>query len=179
MKKILIVILLVLISKTNYAQDKTFSYIGEITDTSKIRAIADSLKKPLLLSENKLYAIGSFCIPKLMGGDAIDRDADGNANDRDKNGDKNDRNKGGDSKSRDKKGDANDRNIDGDVNKRNKKGEVDERNKNGSSTNGARCDIDKNGMLILYTRIKLNSKKSQIYYNNKFFSNAYFKIKKS
>lgn len=167
------------------AQDYTFSYIKDFTGENEIKAVADSLKKPLLITGNKIYAIGSDCVSRLLDGNADDRDNDGGNNNRNKVGENDERNKGGGVGERDtrgknnkrrKDGDGNGRDKDGDGNRRDKNGDADARNSDGAVSLGTRCSIAKNGKVLLYTRQKISAGNSKIYYEQKFFSNKYFKI---
>ncbi len=167
------------------SQDYTFSFIKEIKSENEIATLADSIKKPLLITGNKVYSIGSNCISRLLDGSIDDRDNDGDSDNRLKNGDNDERNKGGataDRKKkgglnkRNKKGNNNDRDKDGDNDKRDIDGDSDSRNVDGTVGEGTRCSVAKNGKLLLYTRQKISVKTSKIFFNQKFFSNKYFKI---
>jgi hypothetical protein len=175
-KKILLLQLFIYLSTALIAQDKTFSYIMDIDNPDQIKLIADSLKKPLLISGNKIYAIGSKCINHLLDGTVNDRDDDGDVNDRDKDGGINGRKKGGDVSDRKRKGKSNKRNKDGDANDRDSDGGTNNRDKDGSIGTGPRCEINTKGKLILYTRQKINKKKAQIYYKGNYFNYKSFKI---
>ncbi|OYU82855.1 MAG: hypothetical protein CFE24_13875 [Flavobacterium sp. BFFFF2] len=167
------------------AQDMTFSYVGKYENIEKLKQIADSINKPLLVTEDKIFSIGSDCLTHLFDGSINDRNSDGNSDDRYKDGDSDERKKGGGIVERTKKSNRNNRNKegkfderdeDGDVNDRYKDGASENRNSNGSISDGPRCSYSKNGKILLYTRQNINAKKSQIYYKNKFYSNKYFKI---
>lgn len=171
-----IFLLLLFFTNNLKAQDKTFSYIGELQNDSTVKKIADSLKKPLLISGNKIYAIGSACITRLIDGDVNDRDDDGNINDRDKDDNANDRKKDGAISKRKKKGKNNNRDNDGDINDRENDADVNKRNNDGAVGAGSRCDITKKGKLLLYTRQKIETKEAYIFYKNQKFNNKSFKI---
>jgi len=160
-----------------YGQDKTFSYVGAYQSEENLKLLAESLKKPLLVSNNKVYAIGSDCITRDFGGNATGRDDDGDENDRYKNGVANNRDKSGGVGYRDKKGRSKDRDKEGNLIDRNKAGDANQRSQDGKmGLEGTRCGISKNGILLLYTREKINAKKTTIFFDGKHFSNKYYKI---
>jgi hypothetical protein len=176
MKKLFVFLILLAVAKLNYCQDRTFSYLGEISNSDEVKKIADSLHKPLLVVGIKVYAIGSNCITRALSGDVNDRDGDGDANDRLNDGENNERKSGGDIRDRKRKGRKSARDKDGDTNDRDEDGDVNARNADGSISQGTRCSISKKGKLLLYTREKISSKKAKIYFINKYFSNKHFKI---
>lgn len=151
-------IFLVLLINISSAQDRLFSYIGKYSSENELKVIADSLKKPILVTGDKVYAIGSDCITRLFDGDSNDRNKDGSENDRDNDGNKNNRKNGGDDNDRDKGGDE------------------DVRNAAGAVANGPRCSTTKSGKILLYTRQDINSKNASVYYKEKFFNNKYFTL---
>ncbi|MEE1944971.1 hypothetical protein VRU48_07630 [Pedobacter sp. KR3-3] len=158
------------------SQDFSFTFIKKFKDEKEIQAVADSLKTPLLITENKIYAIGGDCITRELGGDATGREEDGDQNNRDKDGNMNNREKGGGVGDRDKKGKASQRGKDGDILGRDKAGSTNQRDQDGQSSIGTRCGVTKNGKLMLYTRESMNAKQTKIYYNGKYYSNKYYKI---
>lgn len=192
-KLILLLLTALFLSFSSFAQ-YTFSFIENYSDESRLKTIADSIKIPLLKTENKIYSIGSSCITRLLDGSINERDNDGdNSNrmndgsnnkrnmagasaDRKSKGNKSKRNKKGGDKDRDGDGDSNDRDSDGDNNDRNKDGDSDNRNSDGATAKGTRCSVAKNGKVLLYTRETINTDKCTIYYKTQYFSNKYFKI---
>ena len=175
-------------------QGSEFSYLEPKSTEQRIMFIADSLKCPLLITTDKIYAIGSNCITRLLDGGMNDRDRNGDNDDRLDDGSNNDRNqaggssdriskgknnnrkkKGGDN-DRDRDGDNNDRDKDGDNNERDRDGDTDDRNADGGSSNGTRCSVAKNGKVLLYTRQSISSESSRIYYKTQYFGPKYFKI---
>jgi hypothetical protein len=186
MKFYLLIYPLLLMQPIVNAQDKLFSYWGEMSNKAQIQALGDSIKKPLFITGNKIYIIGSACITRDLGGDVNDRNDDGDANDRLNDGGANnrknagataERKKKGNNKNRNKDGDANDRDEGGDANDRDEDGDANDRDIAGAKTLGARCSRTKSGKVLLYTRQDLKSSGAEIYYNHHFFNNKYFKIK--
>jgi hypothetical protein len=192
-KFIILLVTTLFLSIASVAQ-YTFSFIEKYTDENRLKAIADSIKMPLLKTENKIYSIGSSCITRLIDGSINDRNDDGDNSDRMNDGSNNKRNqagasadrsskgnkgkrkKNGGDNDRDADGDSNDRDKNGDNNDRNKDGDSDNRNSDGDIANGTRCSVAKNGRILLYTREKINTNKCTIYYKTQYFSSKYFKI---
>lgn len=159
-----------------YGQDNSFSFVGAYKDEASLFKLADSMKRPLLISENKIYVIGSSCITRLFDSSISNRNGDGDSNERYRDGDADERKSGGGIADRNRKGKNNHRDDDGDVNERNKGASSDSRNAAGAIAEGPRCSYTKSGKILLYTRQDINPKKSRIYYANNFYSNKYFKI---
>jgi hypothetical protein len=179
------VILLLLFAKTAYSQDYTFTFIENYNGQARLKRLSDSLGRPLLLSMNKVYSIGSNCITRLLNGELDDRDDDGdvddrgndgNANQRLKAGKNDERTKSGGVGDRQKKGKNNNRRKGGDDDDRDSSGDVDTRNLAGGIGLGNRCSVAKNGKVLLYTRQKMDSRNSTIFFHDKSFNNRYFKI---
>ena len=167
------------------SQGSEFSYLEPKSTEQRIQFIADSLKCPLLITEDKIYAIGSNCITRLLDGGMNDRDRNGDNDDRLGEGRNNERNQAGGSadrirkgknNNRKKKGGDNDRDKDGDNNERDRDGDTDDRNADGGSIKGTRCSVAKNGKVLLYTRQSISSESSRIYYKTQYFGPKYFKI---
>lgn len=186
-KKETFIILIILLFKVSplVAQDFTFTFIKHFKNETEVIAVGDSLKKPLLVTDNKIYAIGSDCLTRLFDssindrggdGDSDERFKEGNADERKNGGAVADRNSRGRKNGRNKNGNNNDRDEDGDVNYRNRGAGSDIRRADGSVADGPRCSYTKSGKILLYTRQNLDSKKSKIYYASNFYSNKYFKI---
>jgi hypothetical protein len=185
MKKIFLLTILLFQLTFVFGQDRTFSYVDKYENDEKLKLLAESINKPLLITENKIYSIGSDCLTRLFDNNINERNDDGDSNERFKDGENDERKKGGDiayrtkkskKNKRNKDGNSNDRDDDGDVNNRNSDGNSNNRNADGLISDGPRCSYTKNGKILLYTRQEINSKKAKIYYNNKYFSNKYFKI---
>lgn len=185
MKIKILLIILFQVTHLAYGQDKIFSYLAKYEGQQQVKKIADSINKPLLVTKDKIYVIGSDCLTRLFDGNLDDRDKggdsdnrykDGNGNERNKGGGVADRNRKGKGNKRDKGGSNSDRDDDGDVNERNKGAGSDNRDAGGSIAEGPRCSYAKSGKILLYTRQEIKSSTAQIYYNNKYFSNKYFKI---
>lgn len=166
-------------------QDKTFLFVEKYQNENRLKLISDSINKPLLVTKDKIYLIGSDCLTRLFDGTVDDRNEDGKKNERAIDGDTNTRKKGGDIADREKKGKKNKRNKDGsfdnrdydeDVNERNKDANSDNRNSDGAVSAEPRCSFAKNGKILLYTTQQIDSKKANIFYNHHFYPNKYFKI---
>lgn len=143
-------IIFISVSLSSFSQDREFSFIGNYTDEKNLRVIADSIRKPLLVtSDKKVYSIGSDCITRLLDGNINDRDNDGDIGNRKKKGGNNNRNKDGDDNGRNKTGSGDERSKGGDIAYRNKKGNKNKRNKNGDdndrNSNGNDNDRNKGG----------------------------------
>lgn len=185
MKKSFLLLSLLFQMIFTYAQDKVFSYLTVFNGEQQLKQIADSLDKPLLIYNNKIYVIGSDCLTRLFDGSLDDRDKDGDSDNRFSDGAGNERNKGGAVADRKKKGKRNnrdkggsnsDRDDDGDVNDRKMGAGSDNRDTGGSIADGPRCSYAKNGKILLYTRQEIKGSNAQIYYNHQYFSNKHFKI---
>jgi hypothetical protein len=176
------------------AQDRTLLYLGAYTDDATLKTLSDSLQKPLLVTKDRVYAIGTSCITRLFDGSMNDRDKDGADNDRNQSGNSNqrikdgnsdNRNRGGGVDDRSKSGTKNGRAKDGDNDDRNKSGESDNRNKTGGANDrnadGALskqtgCSTDRSGKILLYVRSDIDTKHAKIYFKDRFFSTRYFQI---
>lgn len=178
-------ILFLLFAKTTYSQDYTFMFLENYHSQTRLKLLGDSLNTPLLISANKVYAIGSSCITRLLNGDLDDRDADGDVNGRNNDGNANQRLKAGNNDERtlsggvgdrNKKGKNNNRRNGGGGDDRDAGGDVDTRSLEGSISLGTRCSIAKNGKVLLYTRQKIDASKSTIFFHDKLFNKRYFKI---
>lgn len=170
----------------SHAQDFSFTFVKTFTDEKEIVSLYDSIKKPLLIFQNKIYAIGSDCTNySLLDGTFNQRNKDGKTSRRNKggkndqrfsDGDTDQRLAGGDIGERNKSGKSDKRRKGGKSDRRNKGGNSDDRNSGGTLSNAPRCEVSDNGKLVLYTRQEIKSKNAQIYYKHQFFNKKYFKI---
>lgn len=176
MRKLLFLYVCCLLAARTYAQDNSFTLIGKFQNDIALAKLADSLKRPLLLFNTKIYAIGGDCITRDLGGNATGRDDDGDGNEREKDGGANSREKGGKIGYRDKKGNAKNRDKDGNLLDRDKAGSANQRDMDGRVGIGTRCGVTKGGKLVLYTREDISAKQTKIYYQGKYFTSKYYKI---
>ena len=169
-----------------------FSYLGKTHQLPALQKLDDSLRTPLLIYGDKVYAIS--CASRMLDGDNNDRDDDGNNMDRDDDGNSNkrstagaigdrkkkgkakDRNKEGKTKNRKKAGKKNKRQGEGDENDREDDGDANTRSSDGSLREGTRCSSSKKGKLLLYTREKMKQSDTKLLYKGKYFTNHYYKI---
>jgi len=179
------VIFFLLVVTNAYGQDYSFSFIENYKDQKRLKLIGDSLKVPLLISNNKIYVIGSSCTSRLLHGDLNGRNDDGGANERANDGNANPRFKAGDHENRGKSGGVGDREKKGkslnrrkgsDENDRDNDGDVDTRNLDGGISLGTRCSVARNGKILLYTRQKIDARQSNVFFNDRLFNSKYFKI---
>ena len=186
-KIILYIFTISIISNFTYAQTNSFKLEEKFTTVERAKQLSDSLKRPVLISEEYVFSIGDNCYKNFIAGIINERNNDGENNDRYKDGNFNDRNKGGAVADRQKKGKKNNRNKgsnqnerdnDGDINDRNKDGKNTNRNSDGSVGDGPHCSNTENGKLLLYTRHNIKIKTAYIFFENQTFNNKHFKIKK-
>ena len=193
-KRILLATVILFFSYSSFSQGYDFVYYGPYSNDNELSRICDSLNSPLLVYDNKIYAIGGYCVSRLIDGTWNDRDNEGKSNRRNKKGDNNEREDGGDGNDRDaggnvgyrkkkgsknsreKGGDENGRDADGKADDRDADGDADARDADGKLSGLPHCSTAKNGKILLYTMKKINGKNATLYYKGKHFSNKYFKI---
>jgi hypothetical protein len=189
-------LLLIFVSNCTFAQTNNFKIEEKFTTLARAKKVSDSLKLPILVTNEYVFSIGEICYQRLLDGyindrnnygDINERENDGDINNRENGGGNNDRNKGGAVAERNKNGkknnrykagDNNDRDKAGDNNDRDKAGDNNDRNSDGSIAEGPHCSNTKKGNVILYTRHEIKDKSAFIYFNNNTFNNKYFKINK-
>ena len=195
--KIFIFLIIFLVANNSYSQTHELVFVSTIKQEKDVKRIHDSLRIPLLIYQNKIYAIHSECITRDFGGNINNRDFGGNSNDRNTSGNSSDRNSGGDAKERNSGGNSNDRNSSGNTNDRSSGGNSNDRNSSGNSKDrdaggnskdrnqeGAfskfMCSVDQHGKLILHFYNIMEDKSTKVYYNNSYISlkSKYFIIKK-
>jgi hypothetical protein len=204
--KVAAALIFICLAKCFLAQTQELVFVSTIKQEKDVQKIYDSLRIPLLIYQNKIYAIHSECITRDFGGNINSRDSGGNSNDRNAAGNSSDRNSGGDAKERNSGGNSNDRNSSGNTNDRNVWGNTNDRSSGGNSNDrnasgnskdreaggsskdrnqeGAfskfMCSVDQHGKLILHFYNIMEDKSTKVYYNNSYISlkSKYFIIKK-
>jgi hypothetical protein len=203
--KLLLIFILSFALFKSYGQKKTLVYIATYSSEEELKKIFESVKKPLLIYNNIVYEMDSDCLITAFGGSFNDRNAGGDANERNKSGTTNDRNSsgvsndrnsgggsidrndggysndrsaGGNSNNRNAGGNSNSRNAGGNINDRSAGGNVNDRNAGGELMDFS-CEVDKKGKLTIYFKELKKDETLKIYYNYLFYTNQYFKIKKT
>lgn len=176
MRTKIMLLLFLQITSLVYGQDKIFSLLATYQGEQQVKQLSDSINKPLLVTKEKIYVIGSDCLTRLFDGNINDRKDDGNNDDRNNGGNADKREKGGGIGDRKRKAKNNNRNNDGDIDERNNGAGSDNRDAGGDIADGPKCSYTKSGKILLYTRQNIKSSEAKIYLNNRYFLNKYFKI---
>jgi hypothetical protein len=150
------------------AQNNSISYFKTFSNEKELFNLYDSINKPLLIYQNKIFVIGSDCIQNSL--------IDGFFQNRQIGGKIDNRMSGGNVDNRMSGGIYGERNKNGKLDNRNRGGSIEQRNSGGYLSTGSYCEISDDGKVLIYTYKQFKSKYTKIFYNNKYFNNKYFKI---